>query len=178
MIMQKSESGILKRVFFFTDLLAGVCFFSVMALMLANIIMRNIFKQPIMGTVEIVGLLIATGLGLALANCEMLDGNIAMDVVTEKLSRGTQQIIKAIIYFVSLIFWATVVWRVFIFANTSYINGRVTSTASIPIYPFIFVLWFNMLCLCAALAYKLVCTAKDVPAALRKSAHEVKGGHK
>jgi TRAP-type C4-dicarboxylate transport system permease small subunit len=170
--MQKSVSGIIKKIFSITDMLAGVCFFSVMALVLANIIMRNVFKQPIKGTVEMVGLLIATGLGLALANCEMLDGNIAMDVVTEKLSRGTQKIIEIVTYFIALSFWAIVVWRVFIYANTSYINGRVTSTASIPIYPFIFILGFNVLCLCVALGYKFVCVVRDMPAELRKSARE------
>ena len=175
--MEKSESGIIKRIFKITDMLAGVCFFSVMALILANIIMRNVFKQPIMGTVEIVGLLIMTGLGFALANCEMTDFNIAMDVVTEKLSRRAQKIIEIVVYVISLSFWAIVVWRMFIYANTSYINGRVTSTASIPYYPFLFILGFNMLCLCIALAYKLVCAVRDAREELRKSA-EGKGESK
>jgi len=168
--MEKSAPGIIKKIFQITDKLASVCFFSVMALILANIIMRNVFRQPIMGTVEIVGLLIATGLGLALANCEMTNFNIAMDVVTEKLSRGAQKIIEIVSYVISLSFWAIVVWRIFVFANTSYINGRVTSTASIPVYPFIFILGFNMFCLCVALTYKLVSAVKDAPAELRKSA--------
>jgi TRAP-type C4-dicarboxylate transport system permease small subunit len=171
--MQKSVSGIIKKVSLITDRLAGVCFFSVMVLILANIIMRNVFKRPILGTVEIVGLLIATGLGLALANCEMLDFNIGMDVVTEKLSRRIQKIIQIVTYSISLIFWAVVVWRVFIFAITTYINGRVTATASIPLYPFIFILGFNLSLLCVVLAYKLILAFKD---ASRKSAHEGKEG--
>jgi len=90
MTMQKTVSDIIKRICAITNLLAGVCFFSVMALVLANIVMRNFFRLAILGTVEIVGLLTATGLGLALSNTEMIDFNIAMDVVTEKLSRGKQ----------------------------------------------------------------------------------------
>jgi TRAP-type C4-dicarboxylate transport system permease small subunit len=125
-----------------------------------------------LGTVEIVGLLVATGLGLALANCEMTDFNIAMDIVTEKLSPGIQKVIEILIYLVSLGFWAIVVWRVFVYASTSYTNGRVTATASIPLYPFIFILGFNVFCLCAVLAYKLVCAVKDAPAEFRKSARE------
>ena len=171
--MQKSLSGIIKKMFFITDRLAGVCFFSVMALVLANIIMRNVFKMPILGTVEIVGLLIATGLGLALANCEMNNGNIAMDVVTEKLSKKTQKIIEIITYIISLSFWAIVVWRIIIYASTSFTNGRVTPTTSIPIYPFIFILGFNVFCLCVALVYKLVCAIQNM-AELSKSAYEVK----
>ena len=159
--MQKFMNDIIKRICATTNLLAGACFFSVMALVLANIVMRNFFRLAILGTVEIVGLLTATGLGLALANTEMIDFNIAMDIVTEKLSRGKQLIISIAVYSISVCFWAIVVWRTFVYASTSFTNGRVTSTASIPIYPFVFILGFNLLCLCAVLAYKLIGYIKD-----------------
>jgi len=171
--MPKFVYGIIKRISQITDILAGVCFFSVMALVLANIIMRNVYK-PITGTFEIVGLLTATGLGFALANCEMADGNIAMDMVTNRLSQGKQKIIKIFTYFLSLGFFVIVVWRIFIYANTSYVNGRVTSTAAIPIYPFIFILGFNVFCLCIVLAYKLVSTVKDTAVYFGKPTHEGK----
>jgi len=156
----KTVSGVIKKVFEFTNVLAGVCFFSVMALVLLNIIMRNVFKAPIMGTVEIVGLLVATGLGLAMANCEMLGGNIGMDI-SLPWSRKVDKIIEIVSYIISLGFWAIVVWQIFVYASASFVNGRVTSTASIPVYPFIFILGFNVFCLCVALAYKLVCMIKD-----------------
>ena len=174
----KSIEGIIKKICAITDLLAGVCFFSVMALVLVNIILRSIFKLPILGTVEIVGLLTATGLGLALSNCEMKNGNIAMDVLTEKFSKGVQRVIDIIIYIISLGFFGIVVWRIIIFANTSFINGRVTATVSIPIAPFIFILGFNVACLCAVLAYKLVNALNDAPPESLESANAGKEGSK
>jgi len=169
--MFKSVESVVKRVFEITDILAGVCFFSVMVLVLANIIMRNIFQLPILGTVEIVGLLVATGLGLALAHCEMVDGHIGMDLSLDKiLSQGAQKVIEIISYVISLSFWAIVVWRVCVYATTSFVNGRVTSTASIPIYPFIFILGFNVFCLCVALGYKLVRNIREAAAIFRASA--------
>jgi len=143
---------------------------------LLNIIMRNVFKAPITGTVEIVGLLVATGLGLAMANCEMLGGNIGMDI-SLPWSRKADKIIEIVSYIISLSFWAIVVWRVFVYASTSLANGRVTSTASIPVYPFIFILCFSVFCLCVALAYKLVCMIKDV-SEMRKTAPEKKEENK
>ena len=170
--MQKSVSAILTKIFTITDLLAGACFFSVMALVLTNIIMRNIFRLPILGTVEIVGLLIATGLGFALANCEMKNGNIAMDVVTEKLPPRVQKIIEIVTCSISLCFWAIVAWRIFVYAITSCINGRVTPTVSIPIFPFIFILGLNVCFLCAALAYKLIRAAGEISAEFHGSSNE------
>ena len=170
--MFKSVGNVIKRVFEITDILAGVCFFSVMALVLANIIMRNVFSRPILGTVEIVGLLVATGLGLALANCEMGDGHIGMDLNLDKiLSKGAQKAVEIASFVISLSFWAIVVWRLFVYASTALANGRVTSTASIPVYPFIFILGFNVFCLCVAIGYKLVRTVREMSEA-RKRAHE------
>ena len=167
--MFKSVESALKRIFEITDILAGVCFFSVMALVLANIIMRNVFGQPILGTVEIVGLLVATGLGLALAHCEMVDGHIGMDLNLDKImSQGAQKVVEIVSYVISLSFWTIVVWRLFVYATTSFVNGRVTSTASIPLYPFIFILGFNVFCLCVALGYKLVRNINEASAIIRK----------
>ena len=176
--MEKSISDILKKVFSITDILAGICFFSIMALVVVNIIMRNVFIMPILGTVEIVGLLTATGLGLAMANCEMADFNIGMDVLTEKFSRRAQRVIASVIYVISLCFWAIVAWRVFVYASTSFTNGRVTATASIPLYPFIFILGFNVFCLCIVLVYKLIGAIKDASAKTGESACEAEEGSK
>jgi len=166
----KTVAGAIRKIFTFTNVLAGVCFFSMMALVLLNIIMRNVFKSPITGTVEIVGLLVVTGLGLAMANCEMLDGNIGMDI-SLPWSTKVDKIIQIVSYVISLSFWAIVVWRIFVYASTSFVNKRVTSTASIPVYPFIFILCFSVFCLCVALAYKLVLMIKAV-SELRKNPPE------
>jgi len=165
----KSIEGIIKKICSITDMLAGVCFFSVMALVLTNIIMRSVFKMPILGTVELVGLLTATGLGLALSNCEMQDFNTAMDVFTEKLPKKAQKIIDIFVYLISLVFFSIVVWRMFIFSGTSFANGRVTPTTSIPIFPFIFLLGINVFFLCVVLAYKFVRDVKEILAESGKS---------
>jgi len=161
--MKKSVSEIVKKVFFITNILSGACFFFVMALVLANIIMRNVFKMPIMGTVEIVGLMVATGLGFALANCEMLDGNIGMDL-NLPWSKKIDNVVEIIKYVISIGFWGIVVWQVFGYATASHVNGRVTPTASIPIAPFIYILGVNVFCLCVALVFKLACVLNIIPA--------------
>ena len=171
--MLNTVNDMLKKVFSITNILSGVCFFFVMVLVLSNIIMRNVFKMPIMGTVEIVGLLIATGLGLAMANVEMNNGNIGLDIDL-LWPRKIDKFIEAATYLISLVFWVIVVWQIFIYAHTSFVNGRVTSTTSIPVAPFIFILCFNVLCLCVALAYKLVNAVRDASALFKNSTPAVK----
>ena len=159
--MNGSFQAFIKKIFSVTDFLAGLCFFSVMALVLVNIITRKLFNLPIMGTYELVGLLTVTGIGLALARCELNDGNIAMSLFTDKMPQKVQSIIGVIIHLTSLVFWVVIVFRLFIYGVSSYKSGWVSSTSSIPISPFIFILGFNVLCLCVVLALKLVNSIND-----------------
>ena len=153
-----------KKAFGITDFLAGICFFSVMLLILVNIIMRKLFNMPIMGTIELVGLLTVTGIGFSLANCEINNGNVAMTLITDRLNAKTQHIIEILIYLISLFFWIMVAWRFFIYGSSSLKSGWVSSTASVPIFPFIFILFFNILCLCFVVALKLACSFNSAAA--------------
>jgi TRAP-type C4-dicarboxylate transport system permease small subunit len=156
----------IKKIFSLTDFVAGICFFSVMLLILINILMRKLFTIPIMGTYELVGLITATGIGLALANCEIKDGNIAMSIITDRMPKKAQEITAIIIFLLSLGFWAVIVFRLFVYGNSSLKNGWVSSTSSIPIYPFIFILGFNAFCLCLVLILKLANSVNNVIALL------------
>ena len=172
--MINSIHGMLKKIFSKTDLLAGICFFAVMILILANIIMRKVFGLPITGTFELVGLLTATGLGLALANCELNDGNIAMSIVTDRLPRNVQLFINAIVHLVSLGFFTMVVWRVFVYGSSALNRGLVSSTASLPIFPFIFLLGANVFCLWLVLAFKFTKSTRDIVMIFRGAPGEEK----
>ena len=167
--MKLSVHDMAKKIFGITNLFAGICFFSVMVLILANIIMRKLFNLPIMGTVELVGLLTATGIGFSLAHCEMNNGNVAMTIITDRLNAKTQHIIEVLINSISLSFWAVVAWRIFIYGSSSLKSGWVSSTASVPIFPFIFILFFNIACLCFVVALKLTCSFNSAAALFKKA---------
>ena len=158
--MKISVRDIAKKVFGITDIFAGICFASVMALILLNIITRKLFNLPIMGTVELVGLLTVTGIGFSLARCELNNGNVSMSILTDKLPLKMQQIIEVIVSLISLLFWVLVAWKALIYAGSSFKSGWVSSTASLPIYPFIFILFFNVLCLCFVITLKLMYSFK------------------
>ena len=167
--MKLSVHDMAKKIFGITNLFAGICFFSVMVLILANIIMRKLFNLPIMGTVELAGLLTATGIGFALANCEMNNGNVAMTIITDRLNAKSRAIIEIFIYSVSLLFWIIVAWRIFIYGSSSLKSGWVSSTASVPIFPFIFILFLNIACLCFVVALKLACSFNSAAALFKKA---------
>jgi TRAP-type C4-dicarboxylate transport system permease small subunit len=158
---------IVKKISLRADVLAGVCVFSVMVLVVAGIIMRKLASQPIMWAYDLVGLLTAVGIALALANCAMKDGHIALTLFIDRLPLVKQQIVNVVIYVLSLGFFSAITWRLFVFGISTYKTGMVSSTAQIPIYPFIIVRSIGVFCLCLVLAVKLAGTISAVRKAER-----------
>jgi len=154
--MKNSFQSALKKLCTITDLLAGFCFFAVMVVVVANAVLRNIFPKAILGTVDFVGMATATGLGLALSHCEFTGGNIAISIITDKLSNRVQSVISVLMHIISTSFYTVVAWRMFMHASSAYSRGLVTPTATIPVFPFIFLLAINLALLNIVIVSKLI----------------------
>ncbi len=129
------------------DRLAGMVVMSVMLLVVANVIFRTVFNNPIKGTYEVVGLLTAVAVALGLAHCSLQKGHIAVEFVTDKLPKKMQKAIMIINHFVALILWSSATWYLTKYALTMMAKGLVTPTSEIPVYPFIFLVAFGFLML-------------------------------
>jgi TRAP-type C4-dicarboxylate transport system permease small subunit len=127
------------------DVLAGLFFCAVMVLVVLNIILRTVFKHPITGAYELVGLLTAVGISLALANCQLNNGHVAVGFFIDRLPINKQVRVDLVINTVSLIFWGLITWQLFIYGGVILSKGVVSSTASIPLYPFIFLIGIGLL---------------------------------
>ena len=150
-ILRKS----INKVCLAADVLARTCFFAVMILVLLNIVMRKLF-QPISGAYELVGPLTAVGIALALAQCALQDGHIAVSLFTDRLPLLMQQIFNIIVFTISLGFWLMISFSMFDFASTTLKRGVVTANAQLPIYPFILIIAVGLVCLSLALVSLLL----------------------
>ncbi len=121
------------------DQIAGFCMVAVMGLIVANILLRAIFKRPILGTIEYVVFLTVAMIGLALAYCAVQNGHIAVDFVVCRLPLKVQAVIGNVMNAVALVFWGTCAWQVGKYAQSTVISGAVSSTVQIPLYPFIYI---------------------------------------
>lgn len=158
----KQFSGLVQRVSGFMDKLAGVFIFSVMLLIVTNIILRAAFKHPILGTYEIVGFLAAMGVSLGLAHCALREGHIAVSFVMERFSPKVQAVVNVVVNTVSIVFWTAAVWYIGKYALAMKTKGLVSSTAEIPVYPFIYMVALGVLGLCLVLLFKLLVSLRDV----------------
>lgn len=143
-----------KRLSSILDKLAGLCIFSVMLLIAANILLRTVFSRPILGTYELVGFLTALGVAFALAHCALKDGHIAVSFIIERFPRRIQSITEVLVNVISLLLWAAAAWALLNFAQAMKLKKLVSPSAEIPVYPFIYLVAFGLIGLCLVILVK------------------------
>ncbi len=133
------------------DNFAALCIVGVMLLVVSNVILKGIFKSPILGTFEYVSLFTAIGIGFALANCALQGGHIAVSFLVEKLSNRIQAVIDVFVYSTSAVFWALSAWYVAQHGHMMTTNSMVAATTQIPLSPFVYLISVGLFGLCLVL---------------------------
>jgi len=107
-----------------------------MTLTTFDVILR-LFRKPIPGTYEVVGMLGALVVSFSLAYTSIEKGHIAVEFIVQKLSERKQKIITAIVEFTSFIFFIIVSWQSYVYALSLRNSGEVSMTIQMPTYPFV-----------------------------------------
>ncbi|QGU00408.1 hypothetical protein SYNTR_1814 [Candidatus Syntrophocurvum alkaliphilum] len=148
------------------DLIAGVCVFIIMVVVVANIILRSTINQPILGTYEIVSYLTATAIALSLAYCAIQNGHIAIDYIVNRLSHHFQRVLNIVINSFSFIFLSIISYQMMIFALSMKSNGIITANAQIPVFPFVFIIGIGFATLSIVYGIKVVSSLIKIPFSL------------
>lgn len=140
----------------FFDAIAGWSTFALMALVVANVLLREIFKKPILGTYEYVGFLAALVVGLALAYCAIQNSHIAVTFLVEKFPSKVQSVVEVAIGLLSIIFLVLAAWHTGIYAHSMAVTGEVSPTTKAVFYPYIYLVAFSLLLLAFAVLLKVI----------------------
>ncbi|NLY88418.1 MAG: TRAP transporter small permease [Firmicutes bacterium] len=120
------------------DRIAGFCLTGVMVLVVANVILRRLFKSPLLGAYEYVGFLTAVVIGFSLAYCAVKDGHITVDLFFARLPRKVRVALETVTGFAVFFFLSLVAWYLMKYAKGIRINGQVSQTCEIPFHFFIY----------------------------------------
>ncbi len=115
-------------------------------LITTHVFMRFLFHKPILGVPEMTEFLNVILICGAMLFTQLENGHLEVSFVTERFPARVQIIIGACINFISMILCFLMSWQSFIIAQEMRINGELSDTLRIPIYPFIY---YIALC-CAA----------------------------
>ncbi len=108
-----------------------------MLLTTADVILR-IFRHPIPGTYEIVGLLGAVVVSFSLAYTTVEKGQISVEFLIQKFPKKVQSLFSAVNDLLCLFFFGLLTWQIILLAIDLKQNGEVSMTIQMPIYPYAF----------------------------------------
>lgn len=153
-MIEKTEN-IIKKIAGAFNLAAGVVIVMAMLLVVANVIMRKIFKSPILGTPEFTGFFSVLVISLGLAYCLLVNAHIAVDFIVEKFSSRKQGIIDTVIGIVTFLFSCVFTWQIFEHASKVMNAGQLSPTTKFPFYIFIFIMGVCFLVFCLVYLIKI-----------------------
>ena len=116
--------------------LAAVSVTAMMLLTTADVVLR-LFRRPITGAYEIVGLLGSVFTAFALAHTSVEKGHIAVDFLVQKFSLSTQRGFDVGIALVSALLFGFISRHCYLFSKNLRNAGEVSLTLQIPLHPFI-----------------------------------------
>lgn len=136
--------GLLIQVF----LKAGGWILAAMAVLIGvEVIMRNMFKQSITGSFDIIEYMMAIIITSGIAYCALVKGHINADILLKRLPEPKQAIINSITGFLSFGLMCLVTWQTFKHMSTVYDSKITSGVLYIPQFPFIGVVGFGFVLL-------------------------------
>ncbi|MDX1357288.1 MAG: TRAP transporter small permease [Clostridia bacterium] len=153
-MLDKTENAI-KKIAGAFNLAAGAAIVIAMLLVVAHVIMRKVFKSPILGAPEFTGFLSVLIISFGLAYCLVVNAHIAVDFIVEKFSQRSRGIIDSITGIIAFVFLSLFTWQVFVHAVKIMNSGQLSPTTRFPFYIFIYVMGMCFLVLCLAYLVKV-----------------------
>ena len=120
-------------------MIGNLCIVFNMLIVTASIVMRMFFRSPIVGLVDIVGIISGCIVALTIAFTEKENGHISASFIIAHFPKKVQIISHIFVSLLSNALLAVLGWRLFIYARQAYIRGTATPTVEIPLFPVAFI---------------------------------------
>ena len=136
-----------------------------MLLMLAStcidVIGTKVFERPFLGAIDIVMLSQVVAIAFTIAIAQIAGRHISVELLVASLSERSQAVIDSLIYLLQALFFAVIVWRIFMLGRALRMAGEVSATLFVPLYPFLFAIAVGFI------PITLVCLLNSVHAAMK-----------
>jgi TRAP-type C4-dicarboxylate transport system permease small subunit len=114
----------------------------------ADIVGSKFFNLPVLGSVELIGFLMAVMVCLPMALTETLGRHIKVEVFTDRLPKAVNKMIDGIISLVLIFFFAMVVWQLFIYGIYIQAGREYSQDLHLPIHVFLYAMSIGLIPAC------------------------------
>lgn len=122
----------------FINRITWVVLFFMMMMTMIDVFLRKFFNTSILGTVEMTEMSMAVVVFFALAECQVHDGHIKVDLVLKRLSPRVQALCDVFTQFVCFLLFCFMTVALFRYAERMQAWGEVTLDLAMPVYPFVY----------------------------------------
>jgi len=129
-----NPSDVLRFISKVLNIIAGIAVTVMMLLTVADVLLRA-GGHPIIGTYEIVALLLALVIGFGIPQVSLDRGHVYMDFLLEKLSKRGRKVMNTITRLFCIIFFLPLGYNLFNVGARFHASGEVSATIKIPFYP-------------------------------------------
>jgi TRAP-type C4-dicarboxylate transport system permease small subunit len=113
----------------------GSAALTVMMLLTVTDIILRAFGRPIIGTFEIVGILLAFVIGFTIPKVSYEKGHVFMEVILERLTQKKKNILNTFTRILCILLFAAIAYNLFGAGNEFRMAGEVSPTIELPFYP-------------------------------------------
>jgi len=134
--------------------IASVILVLMMLLTVTDVFLRKVFSRSILGTVEVSEFLLLIVIFFTLADTEIFNGHVKVDLVMSRFGDRVQGIVDMVTQFICFLLCGLITWSTLVYSEQMRVSGEVSQDLWIPIYPFIYIVAMG----CAILALTLLIT--------------------
>jgi TRAP-type C4-dicarboxylate transport system permease small subunit len=127
-------SDVLRFISKVLNVIAGGAVTFMMLLTVADVLLRA-GGHPIIGTFEIVALLLALVIGFGIPQVSLDRGHVYMDFLLEKLSKRSRAVMNTFTRMLCLFLFGFIGYNLFNVGARFHASGEVSATIKIPFYP-------------------------------------------
>jgi TRAP-type C4-dicarboxylate transport system permease small subunit len=129
-----NPSDVLRFISKVLNIIAGIAVTVMMLLTVADVLLRA-GGHPIIGTYEIVSLLLALVIGFGIPQVSLDRGHVYMDFLLEKFSKRGKKVMNTITRLFCIILFLPLGYNLFNVGARFHASGEVSATIKIPFYP-------------------------------------------
>lgn len=138
------------------DRMAWVVLFVMMTMTMVDVVLRKFTNMTIIGAGEITEIMMASVVFCSLAQCQVDEGHIRIDLIMRKAGPKVQAMVDVMTQFLCFGIFCLVTWGTFKHGIEIMEWEEVSIDLAIPIYPFVFITVIGSAMLALILLYKTI----------------------
>jgi len=119
------------------NIIGGTALTLMMFLTVSDVFMRA-FGRPILGTYEVVSLMLCFVIGFGIPAVSMERGHVYMDFIVERLPVTGKAVANTITRLICIVLFAIIGYNLFGLGNEFYTSGEVSATIKVPFFPLVY----------------------------------------